>query len=476
MATLRHSVYDTDTHFSINPITRVLQNEGMGKTRLIQYDHNSERFTFEVPRYIEGHDMSTCNVIWVNYNNIDSQTKQQSKGCYKVDDMQISPNDENVVILSWLISSNATKFVGSLNFLIRFCCADDERSVCYAWNTAIYSNISVSSGIENGEYIAEEYPDILAQWQSEIEKAITGIDDAIRDEVADAITDESVVEAVADAVDNGTIGNFITRIKTTDGTPLRIFVGTNAAYDALEDKQNLFAIITDDTTKENIQKQITSIISGSTSVGYATNAGKATLDGNGKNIANTYLPKSGGTITGNLTVQGALNATVQNVSNVTSKINGKDITNIFESDGVTAKSASEASEANHAISADLAQQAMADLDNLSFTDYYFRVQPEVQYTPNGSPIQINEAGMYHFRVGYGFATFDLGLFYIPGFIQGSAEICQKSMPQNAGLNDETTNVLTLLYSVGDGTLTTSIFVDGQEVVNDDVTLYVRKFV
>lgn len=165
---MKHGVYDSDTHFSINPITRALQNEGSAKTSLIQYDHNSERFTFEIPRYIEGHDMSLSNVIQVHYNNIDVQTKEQSKGVYNVDDMQISPDGDDVVILSWLISHHATQYVGSLNFLIRFSCVDEDSNLFYAWNTAIYSGITVSNGIYNGDALVEEYADILDEWHKEL--------------------------------------------------------------------------------------------------------------------------------------------------------------------------------------------------------------------------------------------------------------------------------------------------------------------
>lgn len=47
-------------------------------------------------------------------------------------------------------------------------------------------------------------------------------------------------------------------LKTIDGTPLKIFVGTKAEYKALseEEKQIVFAIITDDTTKEDFEKSI----------------------------------------------------------------------------------------------------------------------------------------------------------------------------------------------------------------------------
>lgn len=146
---LRHGVYDSDSHFSINSITRAMKNEGSAKTALIQFDHNSERFTFELPRYIEGHDMSKCNVIQVHFQNTDAQTKEQSNGVYEVTDMQVSQEDQNKIILSWLIPCTATQYVGSLNFLIRFSCVENSK-VEYVWNTAIYSGITVSKGLFNG--------------------------------------------------------------------------------------------------------------------------------------------------------------------------------------------------------------------------------------------------------------------------------------------------------------------------------------
>lgn len=167
-----HSVYDSDTHFSINPVTRVLRNEASGKTSVIQHDHNSERFTFEIPRIVEGHDMSKCNVIRVHYINIDAKTKAQATGVYEVEDMQISPNSDDMVICSWLISRNATQLVGSLNFLIRFTCVNDGV-VDYAWNTAVYSGISVASGINADETFADDYLDVINQWKLDVLQDIT---------------------------------------------------------------------------------------------------------------------------------------------------------------------------------------------------------------------------------------------------------------------------------------------------------------
>lgn len=172
---LKHSVYDSDTHFSINPITRAIKNESTTKTGLIQYDHNSERFTFEMPKIIEGHDMSQCDIVEIHYINIDGKTEITSSGVYPVEDMQIDTTDSNIVIFSWLISQNATKYVGHLNFLVRFACTDEEGNILYVWNTAVHTGIAVSNGIYNSEFVLEQYVDVLERWKASIQ-AFTLID------------------------------------------------------------------------------------------------------------------------------------------------------------------------------------------------------------------------------------------------------------------------------------------------------------
>ena len=78
----------------------------------------------------------------------------------------------------------------------------------------------------------------------------------------EGLTREQILTAITQAVNEGTIGDidtgFITTIKTINGTPLKFFVGEQADYDALTDeqKQNLFAIITNDTTKDGILNAI----------------------------------------------------------------------------------------------------------------------------------------------------------------------------------------------------------------------------
>lgn len=86
--------------------------------------------------------------------------------------------------------------------------------------------------------------------------------------------------------DGSTGKGVVTGVKTVNDTTLRFFVGTQSEYEVLTDtqKQNLFALITDDTTREDL-------ISGKFVVGEALHADRATKDGNGKVIADTYATK-----------------------------------------------------------------------------------------------------------------------------------------------------------------------------------------
>lgn len=164
----KHSIYDSDLHFIIDPITRKIKSES-GKVILMQNDHNSERFTFQIPRYIEGHDMSLCNTTEIHYVNTDSENKRnQNEDIYPVTDLQVSPESEDIVIGSWLISQNATTYSGALNFIMRFACVNDKQELEYQWFTDVYSVIQIAKGIYNVDVMTNnDDPDLLAAWKNE---------------------------------------------------------------------------------------------------------------------------------------------------------------------------------------------------------------------------------------------------------------------------------------------------------------------
>ena len=158
-----HAVIDSDNHFIINPVTREITNNSK-KVKLMQGDHASEIFTFEIPRYVDGHDMSLCNKIAIHYINIGKSGSNPD--VHIVEDARVDDANENLVF-SWLIYRTATKYPGTLNFLIKFSCVTDSI-IEYQWNTDIFKGITISARIDNEETLVEEYSDVLQKWKDDI--------------------------------------------------------------------------------------------------------------------------------------------------------------------------------------------------------------------------------------------------------------------------------------------------------------------
>lgn len=171
-----HNVYDTDKHFVIDRVTKTIKDMSDSKTTLAQYDHNSERFTFELPRFIDGHDMSLCNRVRVHYINESEDKQNSTPGLYEVKDLHISEDADDIVLCSWLISQNATQFAGPLMFCIEFSCVSEDAVVEYSWHTAVHTWVSVGKGIRNSEAIVDMYADILEQWERDLLEASRGGD------------------------------------------------------------------------------------------------------------------------------------------------------------------------------------------------------------------------------------------------------------------------------------------------------------
>lgn len=180
-----HSVVDNDNYFVIDPVTRTIQNNS-NKVRLVQNDHNSERFTFECPRFIEGHDMSLCDSIKILYINLNKKTQEETCGVYEVDDLAINFNNLEQITFSWLISRNATSFSGSLTFMIQMTCISDDGTVDYCWQTGITKGITIVDGMDNEETIVEDYPDILQKWKNDILGELVPTDEETLQELLDA--------------------------------------------------------------------------------------------------------------------------------------------------------------------------------------------------------------------------------------------------------------------------------------------------
>ena len=111
----------------------------------------------------------------------------------------------------------------------------------------------------------------------------------------ETLTREQILTAITQAVSTGEVSDvdtgFVQTIKTINGIGLKFFVGEQSEYDALseEDKQNLFAIITNDVSKDTVlaavnelSNEVTElatsylgILNGAIMVGHAANAENA---------------------------------------------------------------------------------------------------------------------------------------------------------------------------------------------------------
>ena len=161
------TVKDRDIAFKINAVTREITPKNPAKCVLMQGDHNSERFSFEIPRFIEGRDVAACNVIQIYYLNIDARTREQSSGVYTVTDANVYAFVNDVLTCTWLISQNATKYAGTLSFMLRFLQLDGS-DVKYAWNTEIYEGIQIRETLDSDALFENEYVDIIQQWKDTV--------------------------------------------------------------------------------------------------------------------------------------------------------------------------------------------------------------------------------------------------------------------------------------------------------------------
>lgn len=201
-------IVDADSFFEIDPITRVIKNTSTKKVKLMQFDHNSERFSFSIPRYVDGHDMSESDRVEVHFSNTDLSTKETSKDRYIIEDLAVNPKNEEEVVFSWLISDKATKYPGTLAFSIRFLCLDGEN-IIYSWNTEKCKSISVGHGCQCDDEggVDIDNVDVLEAWKKSVTDALVAHANNTNEEVAHirskwAAAIEILFEALSTSAEN----------------------------------------------------------------------------------------------------------------------------------------------------------------------------------------------------------------------------------------------------------------------------------
>lgn len=118
------------------------------KTAGVMADNNVKKIYFKINKFSQETDLSQLD-IYINYQNGNNEADR-----YKVLDKQI---EGDYIIFSWLISSFATKYKGTIKFIV---CMNNENNI--HWNSTL-ATLNVLEGLETDEAIADQNPDTIEE-------------------------------------------------------------------------------------------------------------------------------------------------------------------------------------------------------------------------------------------------------------------------------------------------------------------------
>lgn len=159
-------IIDDGKVFVIDKDTKEISGEML---IISQFMNKSERVTLKMPRYIEGHDMLLCNYVTIHYDNVSTDRESVNSDVYEVDDLKLKEGTDDVLTFTWLITSNATQLVGTVEISVHFDCLTDGVSV-YSWGTTVSRLIRILESKNNSPSVIANNSDILQQHTDKIDK------------------------------------------------------------------------------------------------------------------------------------------------------------------------------------------------------------------------------------------------------------------------------------------------------------------
>ena len=150
-------------YFSVNTAEKVVVKQSEWKITVAQYEQDATCLVFDMPRYIDGHDMLACNAKEVHYT-----TQNGGLGVYEIVDAALKKGSDKIITFSWYLSGIATENVGPISFVVRFAEIknNDPTNILFDWYTLSNNkDIEVIAGMNNGEPVIEPHVDILNQWR-----------------------------------------------------------------------------------------------------------------------------------------------------------------------------------------------------------------------------------------------------------------------------------------------------------------------
>lgn len=174
---------EVDKTFYIDLDTRMIAIPKSVTQLGVESDDDVKTITFSVPRYYYDCDLSEFN-IYINYLNA-----KKEGDLFEVFSDMVTVEGDNLVF-PWVVGRNAVAYKGKAIFNV--CMKkiprdengdalrdeDDNVIVEQEFNTTI-ATLPVLEGLETGEEIAEQYVDILMQW----EEALFGAGNSIQKQI-----------------------------------------------------------------------------------------------------------------------------------------------------------------------------------------------------------------------------------------------------------------------------------------------------
>lgn len=217
-----HDITDTDRAFTIDPISKMITKVTDAKVTIMQYDHNSERFTFSMPLEVEGHDMSKSDKIEIHFINSGTGTSVSTRavhpGIYRIKDKDKHVNTEEspTFEFSWLVGEESTQLAGTLSFLVKFVC-EGEGEAGYKWHTHPCTFINIPAGMNNADEIVKIYPDVIADIEKRLEDMANNEElnarfTKIESQIADILYKPITINSFTNNVGTVEIGTKITKV------------------------------------------------------------------------------------------------------------------------------------------------------------------------------------------------------------------------------------------------------------------------
>lgn len=144
---------DVDDVIVIDSDLRTINIPSTIKLLGVESDKDVNRLWFRMPATYRGSDLSNFDVR-INYFNAKMQAD-----VYPVVDKQVTNGH---IEFSWLVGRFAVQYKGAVRFIVCFRELDEDGTVLRELNTTI-SSLPVLEGLEPGEQIVQDNPDILEQ-------------------------------------------------------------------------------------------------------------------------------------------------------------------------------------------------------------------------------------------------------------------------------------------------------------------------